>query len=106
MKEKNAYYRDGYEVICDQGCECDISTRDCHSLWYIERGFYLYFKSKDELLLATLRYYYDKIQNKMMDIDKESLLREKFEKQLYCQFNDIQNIKEFIIMHARKCYSV
>ena len=37
----------------------------------ISKGaFYLYFKSKEELLLATLRYYYDKIQNKMMDIEK------------------------------------
>ncbi|MED1088953.1 helix-turn-helix domain-containing protein [Bacillus paramycoides] len=70
----------------------------------ISKGaFYLYFKSKDELLLATLRYYYDKIQKKMLDIEKESLLpREKFAKQLHCQFNDIQKHKEFIIMHARE----
>ncbi|HDR7792745.1 TPA: TetR/AcrR family transcriptional regulator [Bacillus luti] len=70
----------------------------------ISKGaFYLYFKSKDELLLATLRYYYDKIQKKMLDIEKESLLpREKFEKQLYCQFSDVQKHKEFIIMHARE----
>ncbi|MBO1624149.1 MULTISPECIES: TetR/AcrR family transcriptional regulator [Bacillus] len=70
----------------------------------ISKGaFYLYFKSKDELLLATLRYYYDKIHNKMMAIDGESLLpREKFEKQLHCQFNDVQKHKEFIIMHARE----
>ncbi|MBO1582034.1 MULTISPECIES: TetR/AcrR family transcriptional regulator [Bacillus] len=70
----------------------------------ISKGaFYLYFKSKDELLLATLRYYYDKIHKKMMDLDKESLVpREKFEKQLYCQFSDVQEHKEFIIMHARE----
>ena len=70
----------------------------------ISKGaFYLYFKSKDELLLATLRYYYDKIQKKMLDIEQESLLpREKFAKQLHCQFNDIQKHKEFIIMHARE----
>ncbi|PFR25879.1 TetR family transcriptional regulator [Bacillus cereus] len=70
----------------------------------ISKGaFYLYFKSKDELLLATLRYYYEKIHNKMMDIDRESLLpREKFEKQLHCQFSDVQKHKEFIIMHARE----
>ncbi|ABS24136.1 MULTISPECIES: TetR/AcrR family transcriptional regulator [Bacillus cereus group] len=70
----------------------------------ISKGaFYLYFKSKDELLLATLKYYYEKIQSKMMKIDKESLLpREKFVKQLYCQFHDIQTHKEFIIMHARE----
>ncbi|MFB5253169.1 TetR/AcrR family transcriptional regulator [Bacillus mycoides] len=70
----------------------------------ISKGaFYLYFKSKDELLLATLRYYYDKIQKKMLDIDRESLLpREKFEKQLCYQFTDVQKHKEFIIMHARE----
>ncbi|HEK9100882.1 TetR/AcrR family transcriptional regulator [Bacillus pfraonensis] len=70
----------------------------------ISKGaFYLYFKSKDELLLATLKYYYDKIHKKMMDLDNESLLpREKFEKQLYCQFSDVQKHKEFIIMHARE----
>ncbi|WP_459502821.1 TetR/AcrR family transcriptional regulator [Bacillus sp. C1] len=66
-------------------------------------AFYLYFKSKDELLLATLRYYYDKIHNKMMDIDKELLLpREKFKKQLYCQLNDVQTHKEFLIIYARE----
>ncbi|RKN60263.1 TetR/AcrR family transcriptional regulator [Bacillus sp. S66] len=70
----------------------------------ISKGaFYLYFKSKDELLLATLRYYYDKIQKKMLDIEQEPLLpREKFEKQLYFQFTDVQKHKEFIIMHARE----
>ncbi len=39
----------------------------------------------------------------MLDIEQESLLpREKFAKQLHCQFNDIQKHKEFIIMHARE----
>ncbi|MDM5191052.1 helix-turn-helix domain-containing protein [Bacillus sp. DX4.1] len=70
----------------------------------ISKGaFYLYFKSKDELLLATLQYYYDKIYKKMMAIDEESLLpREKFKKQLYCQFNDVQKDKEFLIIYARE----
>ncbi|MDM5157542.1 helix-turn-helix domain-containing protein [Bacillus sp. DX1.1] len=70
----------------------------------ISKGaFYLYFKSKDELLLATLRYYYEKIHKKMMAIDEESLLpREKFKKQLYCQFNDVQKHKEFLIIYARE----
>ena len=48
----------------------------------ISKGaFYLYFKSKEELLLATLRYYYDKIQNKMMDIEKSR----------YCHVKNLQN---------------
>lgn len=70
----------------------------------ISKGaFYLYFKSKDELLLATLTYYYEKIQTQMIEIAKESLPpREKFEKQLYCQLNDVRKHKEFLIMHARE----
>lgn len=70
----------------------------------ISKGaFYLYFKSKDTLVLATLEYYYDQIQNKLMDIEKEVLLpREKFEKQLHCQFDELQQKKEFIIMCMRE----
>ncbi|MEH6888908.1 TetR/AcrR family transcriptional regulator [Bacillus sp. JJ864] len=70
----------------------------------ISKGaFYLHFKSKDALVLATLEYYYDGIQNKVMDIEKESLPpREKFEKQLHCQFYELQQKKEFIIMCMRE----
>ncbi|MGG2016214.1 TetR/AcrR family transcriptional regulator [Bacillus sp. S10(2024)] len=70
----------------------------------ISKGaFYLHFKSKDKLVLATLEYYYDQIQNKLMDFEKEPLLpREKFEKQLCCQFYELQQKKEFIIMCMRE----
>ncbi|WP_242221131.1 TetR/AcrR family transcriptional regulator [Bacillus cereus group sp. BfR-BA-01380] len=70
----------------------------------ISKGaFYLYFKSKDTLVLATLEYYYDQIQNKLMDIEKESLPpREKFEKQLHCQLYELQQKKEFIMMCMRE----
>ncbi|MEI4831455.1 TetR/AcrR family transcriptional regulator [Bacillus sp. FJAT-53711] len=70
----------------------------------ISKGaFYLHFKSKDALVLATLEYYYDRIQNEMMDIEKESLPpREKFEKQIQCQFYELQQKKEFIIMCMRE----
>ncbi|PHA01444.1 TetR family transcriptional regulator [Bacillus pseudomycoides] len=70
----------------------------------ISKGaFYLHFKSKDTLVLATMEYYYDQIQNKVMDIEKESLPpREKFEKQLHCQFYELQQKTEFIIMCMRE----
>ncbi|SFC29753.1 DNA-binding transcriptional regulator, AcrR family [Bacillus sp. 491mf] len=70
----------------------------------ISKGaFYLHFKSKDNLVLAALEYYYDQIQNKLMDFEKEPLLpRERFEKQLYCQFYELQQKKEFIIMCMRE----
>ena len=70
----------------------------------ISKGaFYLHFKSKDKLVLAALEYYYDQVQNKLMDFEKEPLLpRERFEKQLYCQFYELQQKKEFIIMCMRE----
>ncbi|WP_440603344.1 TetR/AcrR family transcriptional regulator [Bacillus sp. GB_SG_008] len=70
----------------------------------ISKGaFYLHFKSKDTLVLATMEYYYDQIQNKVIDIEKESLPpREKFEKQLHCQFYELQQKTEFIIMCMRE----
>ena len=70
----------------------------------ISKGaFYLYFKSKDELLLATLRYYYDKIQKKMLDIEKESLLpREKFENNYIVSLLMCKNIKNLLLCMQEK----
>ncbi|PEB56946.1 TetR family transcriptional regulator [Bacillus pseudomycoides] len=104
MKEKERLIIEmAMKLFANKGVNA-TSVQEIVTACGISKGaFYLYFKSKDELLLAILRYYYDKIQKKMMVIDGESLLpREKFEKKLYCQFNDVQKHKEFIIMHARE----
>lgn len=104
MKEKERLIIEmAMKLFANKGVNA-TSVQEIVTACGISKGaFYLYFKSKDELLLAILRYYYDKIQKKMMAIDGESLLpREKFEKKLYCQFNDVQKHKEFIIMHARE----
>nr|WP_233569852.1 TetR/AcrR family transcriptional regulator [Falsibacillus albus] len=70
----------------------------------ISKGaFYLYFKSKESLLLAIFEYYYTRIQERVNEIDHEDLEpREKFMKQIYCHFDEIRQHKEFIIMQVRE----
>ncbi|CAM4044774.1 TetR/AcrR family transcriptional regulator [Mesobacillus thioparans] len=70
----------------------------------ISKGaFYLYFKSKEALLIAILEYYFDYIQNKLEVFENENLPpREKFALQLTALFNTMLEHKEFIIMQSRE----
>jgi AcrR family transcriptional regulator len=70
----------------------------------ISKGaFYLYFKSKDALLIAILEYYFDHIQKKLEVYEQEKLSpREKFAMQLTALFNTMLEHKEFIIMQSRE----
>jgi AcrR family transcriptional regulator len=73
--------------------ECEIS----------KGAFYLYFKSKEALLLAIMTYYFKMITAKVNEIENEDLPPyEKFQKQLECQFIEICKHKEFIIMQIRE----
>ncbi|WP_201714857.1 TetR/AcrR family transcriptional regulator [Rossellomorea arthrocnemi] len=73
--------------------ECDIS----------KGAFYLYFKSKEALLLAIMNYYFKMITDKVNEIENEDLSPyEKFQKQLECQLIEICKHKEFIIMQIRE----
>ncbi|MGG3915209.1 TetR/AcrR family transcriptional regulator [Rossellomorea vietnamensis] len=73
--------------------ECDIS----------KGAFYLYFKSKEALLLAIMNYYFTMITNKVNEIENEDLSPyDKFQKQLECQLIEICKHKEFIIMQIRE----
>ncbi|MBT2637519.1 MULTISPECIES: TetR/AcrR family transcriptional regulator [unclassified Bacillus (in: firmicutes)] len=70
----------------------------------ISKGaFYLYFKSKDALLIAILEYYFDYIQRKLEAYEQKQLPpREKFSLQLAALFNTMLEHKEFIIMQSRE----
>ncbi|WP_369901617.1 TetR/AcrR family transcriptional regulator [Bacillus manliponensis] len=104
MKEKERLVIEtGMKLFAKKGVTA-TSVQEIASESGISKGaFYLYFKSKESLLLSIMQYYYDKIQHEVMGIENESLPpREKFEKQLYCQFEELQKHKEFIIMCARE----
>nr|WP_251030428.1 TetR/AcrR family transcriptional regulator [Bacillus sp. ISL-35] len=70
----------------------------------ISKGaFYLYFKSKEALLIAILEYYFDYIQKKLAVFENDNLPpREKFTLQLTALFNTMIEHKEFIIMQSRE----
>ena len=70
----------------------------------ISKGaFYLYFKSKDALLIAILEYYFDLFEKDLKAFEHENLLpREKFAKQLSALFQTMLEHKEFIIMQSRE----
>jgi AcrR family transcriptional regulator len=73
--------------------ECDIS----------KGAFYLYFKSKEALLLAIMKYYFEMIREKVDLIEQEDLPPyEKFRKQLESQLVEVWKHKEFIIMQIRE----
>lgn len=104
MKEKERLIIEtGMKLFAKKGVTA-TSVQEIATECGISKGaFYLYFKSKESLLLAIMQYYYDKIQHQIVMIGNETLPpREKFEKQLYCQFEELQKHKEFIIMCARE----
>lgn len=70
----------------------------------ISKGaFYLYFKSKDALLIAILEYYFNHIENNVKAIEQENLpVREKFAKQLSVLYKTMVEHKEFIVMQSRE----
>ncbi|WP_338788325.1 TetR/AcrR family transcriptional regulator [Metabacillus sp. FJAT-53654] len=70
----------------------------------ISKGaFYLYFKSKEALLLAAFKYQFQTIQSKLDALPIKDLTpRETFIAQLVTQLEEIQKNKEFIIMQTRE----
>ncbi|WP_175986819.1 TetR/AcrR family transcriptional regulator [Bacillus sp. Marseille-Q1617] len=73
--------------------ECDIS----------KGAFYLYFKSKEALLFAIMKYYFEMIRDQVDLIEDEELPPyEKFRKQLEFQLVEVWKHKEFIIMQIRE----
>ncbi|MFT0801274.1 TetR/AcrR family transcriptional regulator [Bacillus swezeyi] len=69
--------------------ECQIS----------KGAFYIYFKSKEALLLSVLHYYYDRIFTRIQKIQAEyDNPRDVYRKQLTVFFENILEHKEFITM--------
>jgi AcrR family transcriptional regulator len=66
-------------------------------------AFYLYFKSKEALMLAAFKYQFQSIQARMDSLYLKNLSpRETFIAQLEAQLEEIDKNKEFIIMQIRE----
>ncbi|WP_162595903.1 TetR/AcrR family transcriptional regulator [Bacillus sp. CGMCC 1.16541] len=80
------------------------SVQEIVELCNISKGsFYIYFKSKDALLLSILNYYHDKIATQLVEIKQQQLEpRENYKAQLKVFYNFISENKNFIIMQIRE----
>ncbi|MFS0656148.1 TetR/AcrR family transcriptional regulator [Bacillus sp. 179-C3.3 HS] len=69
---------------------------ECH----ISKGaFYLYFKSKEALLISILHYYYDKVFTRIHEVQTEGgTPKEAYRKQLTVYYDNILQQKDFIKM--------
>ncbi|MBU9720935.1 MULTISPECIES: TetR/AcrR family transcriptional regulator [Bacillaceae] len=78
------------------------SIQDIANECGIAKGsFYSYFKSKDTLLLETLKYYFNKIQSRVESVEELDLEpKEKFIRRLTYYFEGVFEHKEFIITQA------
>ncbi|BBP92178.1 hypothetical protein BsIDN1_57960 [Bacillus safensis] len=69
---------------------------ECH----MSKGaFYLYFKSKEALLISILHYYYDKVFTRIHEVQTEGgTPKEAYRKQLTVYYDNILQQKDFIKM--------
>lgn len=104
MKEKEKRIIEAAMSLFAKKGVTSTSIQDIVNECGISKGaFYLYFKSKDALLLETFKYHFELIHTKMQSVREEELEpRELLIRQLSCQFSEINKHKDFIIMQMRE----
>ncbi|MBM7648587.1 AcrR family transcriptional regulator [Bacillus ectoiniformans] len=102
-EKKRRLIEESMKLFAEKGF-ATTSIQEIAKVCGISKGaFYLHFKSKEELLLAVLNYYFELLFEKLNEIEEEKLSpREKFIKQIECQVREIHQHKEFLIMQARE----
>ncbi len=104
MKEKEKRIIEAAMKLFAKKGVTSTSIQDIVNECEISKGsFYLYFKSKDALLLETFKYHFELIHSKMEEVKNQDLEpRDLLIAQLSCQFNEINKHKDFIIMQMRE----
>lgn len=104
MKEKEiAIIEAAIKLFAKKGFD-STSIQEIATECKISKGaFYLYFKSKESLLLSIFNYYYQQIKTRLAALEDKNLPpRELFVEQLAGQLDEVQRHKEFIIMQTRE----
>ena len=104
MKEKEKRIIEGAMKLFARKGYSSTSVQEIADEAGISKGaFYLYFKSKEELMISIFTYYYERINQKIKAIEREKLEpKDKFIKQLHVQLDEIKRHKDFILMHTRE----
>ena len=104
MKEKEKKIIEaGISLFAKKGYSSTSIQEIVDSCEMSKGAFYLYFKSKESLLLATFKYQFQSIQFTLDSLlTKDLTPREMFIAQLEMQFNQIHKNKDFLIMLTRE----
>jgi len=91
------------KLFAEKGFQ-STSVQDIVSSYGISKGaFYNYFSSKEELLVDIFRYYNDKLNKKISEIDAlNTTPREKIRKRIQLQFQYFMKHRDFIVMYFRE----
>ncbi|MBM7693693.1 AcrR family transcriptional regulator [Peribacillus deserti] len=104
MKEKEKLIMDSaIKLIAAKGFDATSIQEIANHAGISKGAFYLYFKSKEALLLAIFKYNYEKIKAKIEHLKELNLPpKDLFVEHIVCQYEAILNQKDFIIMQTRE----
>lgn len=104
MKEKEKWIIEAAMQLFAKKGFSSTSVQDIATESGISKGaFYLYFESKETLLLAIFQYYSNRIQQRVMEVEGLHFSqRELFERQIEVQLEEIMQHKAFIVMLIRE----
>ncbi|WP_207767811.1 TetR/AcrR family transcriptional regulator [Heyndrickxia camelliae] len=104
MKQKRKeLIKTAIKLFAEKGFQ-STSVQDIVSNYGISKGaFYNYFSSKEELLVDIFRYYHDKLNKKISEIDALNIdPKEKIRKRIQLQFQYFMKHRDFIVMYFRE----
>ena len=91
------------KLFAEKGFQ-STSVQDIVSSYGISKGgFYNYFSSKEELLVDIFKYYNEKLNSKIAEIDALDVPpKEKIQKRIQLQFQYFMKHRDFIVMYFRE----
>ncbi|MDE3840116.1 TetR family transcriptional regulator [Bacillus methanolicus] len=104
MKEKEKLIIDAaMKLFANKGFDATSIQEIANEAGISKGAFYIYFKSKESLLIAIFKYYYETIKARMDEIKSLDLPpRDMFVEHIVCLYSEISKHKEFIIMQTRE----
>jgi hypothetical protein len=104
MKEKEKLIIDvAMKLFAEKGFDATSIQEIVDEAGISKGAFYLYFKSKEDLLIEIFKYFYNKRKKKIEEICKRDLSpREKLIEYIVCNYTEISEYKEFLIMQIRE----
>lgn len=104
MKEKEKLIIDAaIKLFANKGFVATSIQEIANEAGISKGAFYIYFKSKESLLIEIFKYYYETIKARMDEIKTLNLPpRDMFVEHIVCLYTEINKHRDFIIMQTRE----